>query len=175
MTNKDRLAGLRNILRPIPSEIYKKIMTENMKTEFETLGDVCKAAEDVETMRRAKPSEVIIVRLDGHGFSKFTKGLGRPYDVRLSNFMIDAVKHVVNETQAVVGYTQSDEITLVFKADSDTNEQYYFGGRFQKLNWLLHVHHPSLPFSTSILPHVYLKNQTIIQSLMDVHGLLQVI
>lgn len=106
-----------------------------MKTEIDALGDRCKAAEDAETMRKALPSEIIMVRLDGHGFSKFTKGLARPYDERMSALMIDAVGYVVTETGAVLGYTQSDEITLVFVVNNtDTvSEKHYFAGRFQKI------------------------------------------
>lgn len=100
---------------------------------FESLGDKCKAAEDNETLRSAKPDEVIMVRLDGHSFSKFTKGLKRPYDERLSKLMIDTVKFIVQKTGAVVGFTQSDEISLVFKTDDADPNSHYFAGRFQKI------------------------------------------
>jgi tRNA(His) 5'-end guanylyltransferase len=74
----------------------------------------------------------VIARLDGKGFSKFTKGLKRPYDERLSRLMIETTKYLVKETNANCGYTQSDEISLVWY--SDTHEsKIYFDGRLFKM------------------------------------------
>src|SRR5690348_11884621 len=107
--------------------------TEMSRGEFDTLGDKCKAGEDLEARRKASANSVVMVRLDGHGSSKFTKSMARPYDERMSQFMVDAVKFIVEQTHATVGFTQSDEITLVFKADHPDTESTYFGGRFQKI------------------------------------------
>lgn len=97
----------------------------------DTLGDKCKAGEEVETLRKASIDEYLMVRLDGKGFSKFTKGLNRPYDSRMSLLMIDTLKYLVKETGAIVGSCQSDEISLCFKTFE--GEDHYFGGRFQKI------------------------------------------
>ena len=59
----------------------------------------------------------IVIRLDGHKFSKFTKGFKRPFDEVLHNAMIETTKDLVKEFHAVTGYTQSDEITLVIPAN----------------------------------------------------------
>lgn len=78
------------------------------------------------------PRIPVIARLDGKGFSKFTKGLKRPYDERLSKLMIETTKYLVKETNANCGYTQSDEITLVWYVD-DINSSIYFNGRLFKM------------------------------------------
>lgn len=99
----------------------------------QSLGDRHKAIEQVEAGRKADGSKPIMMRLDGHGFSKFTRGLIRPFDSRLSQLMIDTTSHLVRTFQADLGYTQSDEITLVFLPTKEEQTEYLFGGKFQKL------------------------------------------
>jgi tRNA(His) 5'-end guanylyltransferase len=91
-----------------------------------------KYLEGMEAGRRFLPLLPIVARLDGKGFSKFTNGLERPYDKRLSDLMIETVKYLVEETNAVCGYTQSDEITLAWYSGT-TESQIYFDGRIQKM------------------------------------------
>lgn len=98
-------------------------------SESDALGDRMKRYESA-AESRLMPFLPILVRLDGRGFSKFTKGLARPYDERMSQLMIDTAKHVLRETQAIIGYTQSDEISLVLDSTSDM----MFDGRIQKLS-----------------------------------------
>ena len=98
----------------------------------DTLGDKMKEFEMVEAGR--KLSYPICIRLDGRGFSKFTRHLKRPYDERLSSLMIDATKALVIETGARIGYTQSDEISLIILDPNIEKETTgYFGLRAQKL------------------------------------------
>lgn len=78
------------------------------------LGDRMKMLESYETGRRFLPGLPVYARIDGRGFSKLTAGMMRPYDVRMSNAMIDTTKHLVEQTHATVGYVQSDEISLVW-------------------------------------------------------------
>jgi len=97
-----------------------------------TLGDRCKALEDQEAMRKALPGLPIIARLDGRAFHTFTRGLKRPYDQRMSNLMIATTSFLVDELDARIGYTQSDEISLFWYV-TDPKSELPFGGRFQKL------------------------------------------
>lgn len=91
------------------------------KTErFDKMGDRMKAYERIETEQRFKPNSILHVRLDGRGFSKFTKGLQRPYDERLSTLMVDTAKHVLERFKCVVGYTQSDEMSFILVNDYET-------------------------------------------------------
>lgn len=96
------------------------------------LGDRMKAYEAVEAQRRLDPTLPMIARLDGRGFSKFTRGLARPFDPRLSGLMVDTTRHLLGAFDAQLGYTQSDEITLVW-APFQQPATPPFGGRVQKL------------------------------------------
>jgi tRNA(His) guanylyltransferase len=97
----------------------------------DTLGDRMKLYESAED-RRFMPLLPVIARLDGKGFHSYCRGLGRPYDPRLSSLMLRTTAHLVRETGARVGYTQSDEISLLFYSD-DPKSQIYFDGRVQKM------------------------------------------
>lgn len=99
----------------------------------DSLGDRCKRFELMEAGRKAMRGLPLIARLDGRAFHTFTRGLKRPYDERLSRCMIETTKFLVEDLQAKVGYTQSDEITLLWYVDSESASAYPFDGRFQKL------------------------------------------
>jgi tRNA(His) guanylyltransferase len=112
-------------------------MKTEKKFDEETLGGRLKGYEaDFEST--VPYDQYIVVRIDGHKFSKFTKGFTKPYDSVLSKSMEETTKDLVAKFGAVTGYTQSDEISLIFKPsfkDKDggiTNNQ-IFGGRVQKI------------------------------------------
>ena len=95
-------------------------------------GDRMKLYESFETNRRTKPLLPVLARLDGKTFSKFTKGLKRPFDKRFADLMIEVTEYLITETNACIGYTQSDEITLGWHSDS-FNSQIYFNGKIFKM------------------------------------------
>lgn len=100
-------------------------------------GDRMKLLEQAEAGRRLMPLLPIIARLDGKGFSKYTRNLERPYDKALSDCMIDATKHLVEEVDgAKLGYTQSDEISLVIHSET-YEKQVFFDAKVQKLTSVL--------------------------------------
>lgn len=79
------------------------------------------------------PSDsVIIARIDGRGFSKLTKSMRKPFCTAFTDAMIETTKVLVEETNATIGYTQSDEISLVWHTDNP-NGQVFFNGKLQKL------------------------------------------
>lgn len=78
------------------------------------------------------PKIPIIARLDGVAFHSYTKGLKRPYDEALSNAMIKTTKYLAESSNALIGYTQSDEISLMWLVDGFEN-QMWFNGKVQKL------------------------------------------
>lgn len=82
------------------------------KRRPDPLGDRCKALEEPETSRELDPSLVTLARLDGRAFHTLTRGLGRPYDARLSLCMTEVTRWLVEDFHASFGYTQSDEVTL---------------------------------------------------------------
>lgn len=71
-------------------------------------------------------------RLDGRGFSKLTKNLDRPFDSGFSDLMAFVTEKLVERTHAIVGYTQSDEISLAWE-----NDKIFFDGKLQKLSSVL--------------------------------------
>lgn len=96
------------------------------------LGDRMKLYEGIESDRILLPRLPICARLDGRAFHTFARGLNRPYDERLSSMMIETTKYLVETTHALIGYTQSDEISLIF-APSDKKSESFFGGRPMKM------------------------------------------
>lgn len=101
------------------------------KKQLDSLGDRLKTYERVETEQKFIPNLPIYVRLDGRGFSKFTKPMNRPYDQRMSNLMIKTTQYLVKEFNAVIGYCQSDEITLII--NNTYEAPCIFEGKKQKL------------------------------------------
>jgi tRNA(His) guanylyltransferase len=79
----------------------------------------------------------ICIRIDGHKFSKYTKGFKRPFDEVLKKSMVETTKLLMAHFDSVTGYTQSDEITLVIPSRHNElrKEDYVhgFGGRVQKI------------------------------------------
>jgi tRNA(His) guanylyltransferase len=78
------------------------------------------------------PMIPVMARLDGRSFSKFTTGLERPFDRRLSQLMRDTTRHLMEETMALAGYTQSDEITLVW-LQARPDSEILFSGKLHKM------------------------------------------
>lgn len=78
------------------------------------------------------PMIPVIARCDGRAFHGFTKYLDRPYDENLSRLMVETTKFLVEETNARCGYTQSDEISLVWLAENPDAEL-FFGGKLSKI------------------------------------------
>ena len=96
------------------------------------LGDRMKAYEGVETGRLIAPELPLVVRLDGRAFSTFTRGMEKPFDARMSDIMRAVTAHLIEQTGARVGYTQSDEITLILERETPESEP-IFGGRVFKI------------------------------------------
>jgi tRNA(His) 5'-end guanylyltransferase len=104
--------------------------------ENDDLGNRMKGYEMIEAGRMLLPGLPIMVRLDGKNFSNFTKGLERPYDKRLTDLMVATAKFLLEETNALVSYHQSDEISLILYTDKP-EAQLFFDGRVQKLTSII--------------------------------------
>ena len=111
------------------------------------LGDRMKMLEGAEADRRLMPLLPALARIDGRAFHPFTRGMRRPYDERLSRLMITTCRQLVAVTNACMGYTQSDEITLAWLAP-DHKSEIFFGGRIMKMTSQL-----------AALASVYFNNQ----------------
>lgn len=97
-----------------------------------TLGNRMKGYEST-TENRLLPRLPIVVRLDGRSFSKFTKGMERPFDRQFREAMIETTKYLVEQTHAKIGYTQSDEISLILYTENTKAGSVLFDGRVQKI------------------------------------------
>lgn len=74
-----------------------------------------------------------IIRLDGKGFSKYTKMFQKPFDDNLSNVMDVATIELCKYLNPKFAYTQSDEISLVFTDIENIESELIFDGKIQKL------------------------------------------
>ncbi len=98
----------------------------------DALGDRMKDYERRETGAKFLPMLPIYARIDGRGFSRFTSGFERPFDPRFRALMQDTTAWLVQATGARIGYTQSDEISLCWLAETYEAET-FFGGKKQKM------------------------------------------
>ena len=83
------------------------------------------------------PGNFIVARIDGRSFTRLTKEVCKfeaPFDKSFNDMMVGTVKALVSETgmQIVYGYTQSDEISVLFAKYTGT-----FGRKVRKLNTIL--------------------------------------
>lgn len=100
------------------------------------LGDRMKELEMQEAGRKLPRDRPVLIRLDGRGFSRFTKDLPRPFCTGMHELMVEVTKDLVKESSACIGYTQSDEISLVlFKENPEA--EVFFDGRVSKLTSVL--------------------------------------
>lgn len=76
----------------------------------------------------------VLVRLDGRSFHTFTRGFKRPFDEILIRTMQDTTKYLCENIQGcVLGYTQSDEITLVLVDYKKLTSSAWFDYEVQKM------------------------------------------
>ncbi len=78
----------------------------------------------------------LVARLDGRSFSRLTKEIcdfEAPFDERFRDMMVNTVKALMDcGFRVVYGFTESDEISLLFHTDEDT-----FGRKVRKFNSIL--------------------------------------
>ena len=80
----------------------------------DALGDRMKKYYEEVSKTRLVRRMPVIIRLDGKAFHTFTRGLDKPFDSDFNKAMQDTMKYLCENIQGcVLGYTQSDEITLV--------------------------------------------------------------
>lgn len=83
------------------------------------------------------PGMYIVARLDGRNFTRLTKEVKRyeaPFDSEFLKVMYQTVKHLMTDTgfKILYGYTQSDEISLLFDVNDNT-----FNRKERKINSVL--------------------------------------
>ena len=76
----------------------------------------------------------VIIRLDGRSFHTFTRGFKKPFDDILVKSMQDTMKYLCENIQGcVLGYTQSDEISLALTDYAELTTDAWFGNNLQKM------------------------------------------
>lgn len=76
----------------------------------------------------------VAIRIDGRAFHTFTRGFNKPFDHVLMKAMQETMKHLCeNISGCVLGYTQSDEITLILQDYATIDTDAWFGYRTDKL------------------------------------------
>lgn len=87
-------------------------------------------------LRTFVPSDAryIALRLDGKAFHTYTRGLERPFDSLLMEAMDETTAVLCKEVSGtVLGYTQSDEISLFLDVKRNEGTMPWLGGAIQKI------------------------------------------
>ena len=76
----------------------------------------------------------VAIRIDGKAFHTFTRGFQKPFDEILIKSMQDTMKYLCENIQGcALGYTQSDEITLILVDYKHLNSDAWFDYEIQKM------------------------------------------
>ncbi len=100
-----------------------------------SIGDRMKEYERASEARLPRRLPMII-RLDGKAFHSWTKktGCAKPFDHTLMDMMAELTKYLCeNISGTELGYTQSDEISLLVRDDQNIDTDAWFGKRLQKV------------------------------------------
>lgn len=128
----------------------------------QTLGERMKEYEFV-TRNYLTNRVPVIIRLDGKAFHNFTRYLDKPFDNLMMNAMKKTTEELCKKIQGVVmGYTQSDEISLVLMNTSNKNSQLWFNNNLSKI----------ISISASICTLAF--NQFFLQELADNYSTIDV-
>ena len=76
----------------------------------------------------------VAIRIDGKAFHTFTRGFQKPFDDVLVKSMQETMKYLCENIQGCkLGYTQSDEITLILTDYDTLTTDAWFGYELQKM------------------------------------------
>lgn len=99
-----------------------------------TLGDRMKNNYENITRYYLTRKMPVIICIDGKAFHTFTRGFKKPFDDVLVKTMQDTMKYLCENIQGcVLGYTQSDEISLVLTDYAELTTDAWFGNNLQKM------------------------------------------
>ena len=104
-----------------------------MSNNKDSLGDRMKTYEYV-TRNYLTRKLPVIIRIDGKAFHSFTRGFKKPFDEIFVKSMQETMKYLCENVQGcVLGYTQSDEITLVLVDYQSREACSWFDNNIQKM------------------------------------------
>lgn len=76
----------------------------------------------------------VAIRLDGCHFKSFTKDIDKPFDNVFMESMQETMKYLCKNVQGcVMGYTQSNEITLILVDYEHLNSEAWFDDEVEKI------------------------------------------
>lgn len=104
-----------------------------MPNKKDNLGDRMKRYEALTTSIMLMENLPVYARIDGRAFHTFCRGLDKPFDLEFVDIMQYTCKRLVSKTNAILGYVQSDEISLAWLDPSKAP----FDGRLFKLQSVL--------------------------------------
>ena len=105
-----------------------------MSNKKDSLGDRMKNYYENRAKTYLTRRMPVIIRLDGKAFHTFTKGLKKPYDEIFHNTMNATMKYLCENIQGCkLGYTQSDEITLLLTDYDTIDTDAWFDNNVQKI------------------------------------------
>ena len=108
-------------------------MKERNTMDNSEIGNRMKAYESVSQTGLMKRTPVV-VRVDGKAFHTLTKGFKKPFDDVLIDAMQDTMWYLCRNIQGcVLGYVQSDEISLLLIDYKNINTSAFFDYRVQKI------------------------------------------
>lgn len=110
------------------------IIFPNSSRDLDKLGEYQKRFEAIKS-DILMPRIPIIARLDGKAFHTFTKNLKKPFDLDLQACMKETLVTLCEKYQVDLGYSQSDEITLVWY-NTDENRMIFDGRRDKYMSLL---------------------------------------
>lgn len=98
------------------------------------LGDRMKENYENRTRYLLPRRTYTVIRLDGRAFRTFTKGMEKPFDQKLVNCMNETTIGLCEGIMGTfIGYTQSDEISLVLFDGHKQSSEAFFDGNLQKI------------------------------------------
>lgn len=101
--------------------------------DHSNIGDRMKRYESVSKIQLMNRTPVII-RIDGKAFHTFTKHFEKPFDEIMMGSMQDTMQYLCENIQGcVLGYTQSDEISLLLINYQNLESTSWFDNEVQKL------------------------------------------
>lgn len=101
---------------------------------FDSLGDRMKDNYESRTQSRLLRRSYNVIRIDGKAFHTFTRGMEKPFDVGLIENMNSTAEDLCKDIQnSVIGYVQSDEISILMADFNTLQTDAWYDGNVQKI------------------------------------------
>ena len=100
----------------------------------DSIGDRMKEFYENRTRYFLPKRTYTLIRIDGKAFHTYTKGLNKPFDLKLINDMDETAKYLCKNIQgAKFAFVQSDEISILLTDFETITTEGWFNGNIQKM------------------------------------------